>query len=286
MLEGQMADGAAPFVAGFKMPFTFKVAGKRLGVIPFSTDALGASYGFELLNTGAVRNVRVMEHRSESSAQQYIGTATPAMGAALVLSDTSWFVNFTRWSANHAATAEGLTSGAPSSNYLRAAYMPRLGDWDVGVGAQFWSGSSRRDDGSGSGTDRLIQTKAWAIDAQAQGLFMDKPLGIYLAHASADAQNAGEINLFNTASRAKTATTMTVEYGIIPNKVTLMGAYRVADSGAAKDSSDNAYTLGATYQYAQNIQLQLLHSKREGRRYEGSATKGDSLTTLMLSGGF
>ncbi|MBZ4210452.1 MAG: hypothetical protein LAD29_04925 [Rhodoferax sp.] len=286
MLEGQLANGAAAFVAGFKMPFMYDVAGKKVGVIPFTTDALGAAYGFELLNTGAVRNVRVMEHRNESSAQQYIGTATPAMGAAFIISDPSWFINFSRWSPNHAATAEGLTGGAPSSNYLRLAYTPSVGDWDVGVGAQFWGGSSRRDDGTGSGTDQLMVTKAWALDAQAQGIFMNRPLGLYLTHANAAAQNAGEKNLYNTAKNAKTATTFAVEYGIIPNKATLMLAYRIADNGAAVDSQDNAVTIGGTYQFAQNVQLQFQHSNRSGLRYEGTAIKGNSLTTFMLSSGF
>jgi hypothetical protein len=286
MLEGQLANGAAAFVAGFKMPFMYDVAGKKVGVIPFTTDALGAAYGFELLNTGAVRNVRVMEHRNESSAQQYIGTATPAMGAAFIISDPSWFINFSRWSPNHAATAEGLTSGAPTSNYLRLAYTPTFGDWDVGMGAQFWGGSSRRDDGTGAGMDELIVTKAWALDVQAQGIVMNRPLGLYLTHANAAGQNVGEKNLFNTAKNAKTATTFAVEYGIIPNKATLMLAYRVADNGAAVDSQDNAVTVGGTYQVAQNVQLQLQHSNRSGNRYEGTATKGNSLTTFMLSSGF
>jgi hypothetical protein len=286
MLEGQLASGAAPFVAGFKMPFMFKASGQRLSAIPFTTDALGASYGFELLNTGAVRNVRIMEHRSESSAQQYIGTATPAMGAAFVVSDSSWFVNLTKWSPNHAATAEGLTGGSPEATYFRAAYMPSAGDWDLGIGTQIWNGSARRDDGTGAGMDEQVQTNAWAIDAQAQGLVMNKPLGIYVAHANAAGQGAGEINLFNTAKNAKTATSVTVEYGIIPNKATLSFAYRVANNGADTNSEDNAVTLGGTYQYAQNVQFQVQHTNRSGKRYEGSNSKGDSLTTFMLAAGF
>ncbi|MBU1776046.1 MAG: hypothetical protein KJ899_05345, partial [Gammaproteobacteria bacterium] len=59
MFEGQLADGTAPVLAGFKMPIMFPVGEgeMKVGVVPFSTDGLGASYGFELLNTGAVRNV-------------------------------------------------------------------------------------------------------------------------------------------------------------------------------------------------------------------------------------
>src|SRR3989338_1369552 len=37
--------------ASFKMPIVYDVAGTHLSVIPFTTDAGGAAYGFELLNT-------------------------------------------------------------------------------------------------------------------------------------------------------------------------------------------------------------------------------------------
>ena len=276
MFEGQLIDGAAPTVAGFKMPMIYKVAGVKAGIIPFTTDALGVAYGFELLNTGAVRNVRVAEHRNETSAQQYIGTATAAMGAAFVVSDASWFVNFSRWAPHH---VEGLAGVSLSSNYLRAVYMPTLGDWDVGVGGQMWSGGQ-------NGTN----TNAWALDAQLQGVFMNRPMGIYLTHANAEASKTGEINLFNTGTNAKTATTIMVEYGIIPNKATLQLAFRTADDGKNANSSDNAVTFGGTYQLAQNVQLQLQHSNRgkagNPGRYEGTDIKGDTLTTFMLSAGF
>lgn len=286
LIEAQMADQAAPLLAGFKMPFMYDVGGKKMGVIPFTTDGLGVAYGFELLNTGAVRNVRIAEHRSETSAQQYIGTATPAFGAAFVLSDPSYFINFTRWSPAHAATAEGRTGNGPSANYLRAAYLPSWGEWDIGMGVQLWSGSARVDDDSGNGTDHLVQTKAWAIDFQAQGNVGGKPMGIYLAHANAAGQKPGETNLFNTAPKAKTATTITVEYGVLPQKATIMAAYRVGNNGKATNATDNALTLGGTYQIAQNVQLQLLHSTRSGHRYGGSATPGSAQTTLMLSAGY
>jgi hypothetical protein len=284
LLEGQLADPSAPFLAGFKMPFMYEAAGKKVGVIPFTTDGLGAAYGFELLNTGSVRNVRVMEHRSESSAQQYIGTATPAFGAAFVVHDSSWFVNLTKWSPNHVA---GSAAAELSSTYFRAAYTPTVGDWDVGVGTQMWGGSSWSADAGGQ-----VQTKAWSIDAQAQGAIDNHPIGIYLTHANAAKSDAGgDANLFNSSvTNAKTATTIAVEYGIIPQKATLMLAYRVADNGSAANSKDNAVTLGATYQLAQNVQMQLQHSIRDKSngtgRYDGSDTKGDALTTFMLSAGF
>jgi hypothetical protein len=295
MLEGQLANGEAPFLAGFKMPFMFK-AGKdvKVGIVPYTTDALGASYGFELLNTGAVRNVRIMEHRNESSAQQYIGTATPAMGAAFVAWHPQFFVNVTKWSPNHAAVAEERANGNPKSTYARAAWTPTLGDWSLGLGVQSWSGSSDRDDGTGNGTVETVDTKAVAFDAQAQGEVGGMPLGVYLTHAVADGSPAeGNRNLFNGNRNDRKATAITVELGIIPHKATLMFAYRKANTGSTSaNSDDDAITIGGTYQYAQNVQLQLLVSRRDKGgsanvgRYAGSLVPGDNLVTFMLSAGF
>ncbi|MDP2794537.1 MAG: hypothetical protein Q8O25_10745 [Sulfurisoma sp.] len=317
MLEGQLANGAAPVLAGFKMPMMFKVGdtGAKAGVIPYTTDALGASYGFELLNTGAVRNVRIMEHRNESSAQQYIGTATPAMGLAFVAWHPSFFVNFSKWSPNHAAVAEERASGDPTSSYFRAAWTPTVGDWGLGIGYQKWGGTSRVDLTAGlpcaavnplatgvAGEVGECRTEAWAFDVQAQGAVGGMPLGVYFTNARAPGTGVGQMpNLYNTNRNTETASTITLELGIIPNKATLMLAYRVANtgrpqaldvaSGVMRGTNDNAWTVGGTYQFSQNVQLQLLSSNRSrDNGYQGSDTafvaRGRGLTTLMLSAGF
>ncbi len=288
MLEGQLADNTAPFLAGFKMPAMYKVGDEmRAGVVPYTTDGLGASYGFELLNTGAVRNVRVNEHRSETSAQQYIGTATAATGAALVFWHPKFFVNVSRWTPNHAGDASGQKM---SSNYLRAVYMPNIGEWELGAGAQFWSGTAKEATGGA-----MAETKAWAVDFQAQGVVGNYPLGVYLTHANAAGTSAGAAvaNLFNSSPNDKKATAILGELGILPGKATLQLAYRWANTGsAAANSKDNAWTVGATYQIAQNAQFQVQHTSR-GKggaanvgRYAGSDTPGTALTTFMLSAGF
>ncbi|MFA6314371.1 MAG: hypothetical protein WCV99_02440 [Sterolibacterium sp.] len=287
MLETQLANHNAHALAGFKMPFMFKAGKMKYGVVPYTTDSLGASYGFELLNTGAVRNVRIAEHRNETSAQQYLGTATPAMGAAFIVWDPRFFANLSKWTPNHASDANGTKL---SSTYFRAAYTPNVGDWDIGAGLQSWSG--RSEDATGGA---LADTKAWALDFQAQGAVGNLPLGVYLTHAKAAGTPAGATikNLFNANPKEKSATVIMAELGVLPNKATLQIGYRWANTGsAAANSGDNALTLGATYQITQNAQLQVQHSTR-GKggaanvgRYDGSALPGDALTTFMLSAGF
>jgi len=289
LLELQLANASAATVAGFKMPFMFKAGETKLGVIPYTTDALGAAYGFELLATGAVRNSKVMESRVESSAQQYINTATPAVGVAFVATNPMYFANFSKWSPNHGASANGLSSRSPTSNYLRAAFTPTVGDWELAAGFQSWSGTSDQVDSTNIA--KAFQTKAFSIDAQAQGTIGNLPLGVYFASASAPGTPVGEVaNLFNANPNKSRATTLTGELGVIPNKLTLMLSHRIANTGAAVNATDNATTFGIRYAYAQNIGLQLEHSTRSKAagvgRYDGSLTPGDARTILMLSAGF
>jgi hypothetical protein len=170
-----------------------------------------------------------------------------------------------------------------------------VGDWSLGLGVQSWSGSSDRDDGTGAGMVETVDTKAIAFDAQAQGAVGSMPLGVYLTYARADGTPAGAQtrNLYNTNRNDRKATALTMELGVIPNKATLMFAYRKANTGStAANSDDDAITLGGTYQYAQNVQFQLLFTKRDKGgaanvgRYAGSLVPGDNLMTFMFSAGF
>lgn len=283
-LEGATVE--SPFVAGFKMPFTYDVGNVKAGVIPFTTGELGASFGFELLNTGAVKNQRIVEQGADISAQQYITGAYKARGAAFVVSNPQFFVNLTKWSPGHVADH----MSAPNANYFRAAVTPKVGNWDLGAGLQSWSGSAEE----GPNTAVVLKdTKAWAVDAQAQGVIGAMPLGIYLSRANASGTKAGgNTNLFNSNPNAKTATAIAAELGILPRKATLMLAYRKGDTGAATYNGDNALTVGGTYQIVQNMQLQLTHAMRSGSAYDAGSPNmttggnGDKLTTLVLFGSF
>ena len=206
-------------------PSLFKLAeGTRLGFMPFSTDDEGASYGFELLNTGA-NSVQQMSatpglndaHSAALSAQQYIGTAGAATGVALVANNPVGFINLTKYDQT------GISNGALAvlgSTYLRVAGMFDLAGWDTGVGIQSWSGSSV----SPTGTPAYVSTtgyavctspgscptvfyptvpatygevasKATAIDGQMQGTLGTFPVGFYLSYARAPAGDANSYNM-------------------------------------------------------------------------------------------
>ena len=303
MLEGQLAGGG-PVLAGFKMPMVWDLAGQRLGVVPFTTDALGASYGFELLNTGAVRNVRISEHRAETSAQQYVffqgtapggNTAGATTGFSFFLHNPNFYVVLAPHTPNH-LPGGGSQLGGLSSTYLRAVATPTVAGWSLAAGVQAWAGSNSR---FNDGTDVVgVSTKGWAVDAQAQGAVGAMPLGVYFAHAKAPGTVAGSAtpNLFNANANARRATTLTAELGVLPQKATVQLSFRRANNGAAVAGSDNATTLGASYQLDQNVQFQFAHSVRQKGnngvgRYGPNAVadgtrSGDALTTLMLQAGF
>lgn len=274
MVELDLNDGS-PLVSGLKLPVIYNVKGAAMGAIPFNTSSQGAAYGFELLNTGAVRFSRVAEDRSAVSAQQYIGTATKAQGIAAVVSKASFFANFSKWSPR----AIGDNSGAPTANYLRLAMTPQLGGWDLGFGVQSWSG-----DATEPGLMNKVNTKAWAVDAQAQGAIGEIPLGIYVSVANAQGTPVGSFtpNLFNSNPDDRKAAAIVGQLGIVPGKSTLLLSYRNGDNGNITNSTDNAWMIGGTYLLRPNVQLQLNHTEYSGSAYNGAPKNGDRMTTLML----
>ena len=284
---GLNGDGMDNFTS-FKMPFVHDLGGTKVSVIPFNTDSLGASFGFELLNTGAVRNIRTIEHRKDISAQQYIGTATAAEGIALVAANNMGFVNYSLWAASHTAKDIG-----PASHYIRVAATPSFAGWDLGGGVQWWGGTTSLGTADVAGLtagDHL--THAMAIDAQAQGMVRSMPLGVYVTYGNAEKSKTGKPeNLFNSSTNGnRTALSVTAELGVMPGTTTVSLGYRAGDTGAASNNKDNALVLGAIYKIEQNVRLELNHSMYSGNYYDLPANNekkdGDQLTTLMLFSAF
>lgn len=314
LLEAQLADNEAPGWASFKMPIVYDVNEIKLSVIPFTTDAGGASYGFDLLNTGAMRMQRPLEHRTETSAQQYIGTAIEATGVAFVASNSMGYINFTAWSPEHMTT-----DAAPYLKYYRAVLTPKVGAWDLAIGGQIWDGETHYTEDvttevvcTGIGVPDAactiageefdvttpartkVKAEAWAIDAQAQGNVGGMPLGAYLTYGVAEKTGTGAnavTNLFNSSTTDdKKAWTALVELGVMPGRATVAAAYRRGENGAATDNVQTATTLGATYLFTQNVEFMINHTWYGGSYYDLAANNedktGDRLLTLMMFAAF
>jgi len=190
-----------------------------------------------------------------------------------VASHPMGFVNYTFWTPDHGNVAvNGFAS------YLRAAATPSFKGWDTGFGIQWFGGEASRQGGD-------VDAKGWAVDAQAQGSVIGRPLGAYLAYAKAE---PSATNVFNAGQpNDRKAFSILVEFGVIPNKWTVLAGYVDGDTGAATKSEDNRLLIGTTFLLAQNVQLQLSNTFFSGDRYDPKPTSGgDNLTTVMLFAAF
>jgi len=280
ILEAQMADGESPTFASFQIPVGMEIAGMRYEVVPFTTDAFGPQYSFEVLNTGAIRHLRTLEHRRETSAVQYVGAQGEAQGFGFVGWHNTGFVNYTLWQPE-----VGSSDSAPLLHYVRLAATPTIAGWDLGVGGQLWAGSTKH-----GGTTRE-KAEAWAIDLQAQGNILNAPVGFYASYARADGSNPGETaNMFNSNPEAESAWSVLAELGVLPNRVTVAVGYRDGDNGETTSSEQDALTFGATFLLTQNFELQVNHTSYFGNWYDVTANNegsdGDQLTTLMIFAAF
>jgi hypothetical protein len=308
--EIALAPTAALDSAKLPMLPEIGTSGTRLGIVPFATNAQGASYGMELLNTGANAVQQISNtpgfngaHTNAISAQQYISTAGTATGAAIVANNDFGFINLTKYDLT------GIAAGAPAtlgSTYLRVVATFDMAGWDSAVGVQSWSGQSW--DGVVGAPSVLVQTKATAIDGQMQGTLGEMPTGFYFSYAKAPAStvgglqnvyaadpNAAAFAVANPAATPLTAGTLDrssfnidAEVGVIPEVVTLGAAIRRGKSGVADATganlSDNAYFLTATYKIAQNMLARLSYTSQSGGYWDQIHTNaiGSKTTTINL----
>ncbi|MDO9012474.1 MAG: hypothetical protein Q7U78_11805 [Gallionella sp.] len=308
LFEGNTVAAGAQLLAGFKLPINFDMGGVKLGVTPFTTDALGVQYGYELSSGGVMRANRWAEHRREVSAVQYNADrgvdAGGATGFALSAQNDMGFIAITKWAPSFGMGANGaaIPSHDMKSTYIRVAATPTVGDWAMVVGAGSMSGTS------GTGGVAIVDTKQTFFDFQAQGEVAGKEMGVYLQHASAPATING--NSYNGSAAGvkivaglpvalaagdigastRTAWTIGADYTIIPHTLSLGAAYRNAKTGnvvtaaqvlAGRGTQDNAITLTAVYDLVQNVALHINHSQYSGnsRNFVGAQK---NLTTLML----
>lgn len=280
ILETQLKDAGSSNFASFKVPITYDYAGMHFEAVPFTTDAFGPQFSFELLNTGAVRNIRVLEHRKGISSVQYVGLQHEAQGFGFVAYHNTGHINYTAWQPE-----VGTSDAFPLLNYLRVAATPTVAGWDLAAGGQWWSGTYK------SGATTRQKAEGWAVDAQAQGMVVTLPLGVYLSYAKAEGSKANEpANIFNSNAGDAAAWSILAELGVLPNRVTVATGYRAGDSGAVGPSEQDELVFGATFLVTQNFELQINHSSFFGDWYDVPAynelSDGDQLTTLMIFAAF
>lgn len=287
LIEGNTVAAGGSLLADFKLPILFARGATRLSIIPFTTDILGVQYGYELSSGGVMRANRWAEHRRETSAVQYNADQGADKGAAtgfaLVAQNDMGFINLTKWAPSFAmgGNAAAINSYDMGSSYIRIAATPTVGDWTMVAGGGAMGGSSL------TGIDpatpaTLVETQQTFFDLQAHGLVNGKDLGVYAQYASAPATTNGNAYNRKGALGDRKAWTIGADYSMIPRVLTAGAAYRNANNGgAAAVNGDNAITLTAVYDLAQNVALHFNHSQYSGSAHDaaGAATR---LTTFML----
>jgi hypothetical protein len=153
------------------------------------------------------------------------------------------------------------------------------------VSGQSWSG----EDAASYKTDKTF------FDFQAQGEVGGKEIGIYAQHAKApNTSGAGNAYANTTACVAgacnpdKKATTIGVDYSVIPHLLHIGAAYMNADTGAAANANGlKATTLTAVYDMYQNVALHAWYNRFTGSSIDTAnlATPGSKATnaySMML----
>ncbi len=280
LLEGQLKDAGSSTFANFKLPIGMDISSAHVSITPFTTDGMGPQFGFEILNTGAVRNIRVLEHRKGISALQFVGLQHAAQGFAFVAYHNTGYINYTLWQPE-----TGTSDSGPFLHYVRVAGTHTLFGWDLAAGGQVWLGTTKL------GTGTREKAEGWALDAQAQGRVFNMPLGVYLTYAKAQATKSDKpMNIFNANPGDARAWAILAELGVLPERVTLAAGYRTGSTGALGPSEQSAVTLGMTFLVAQNFELQLNHTLNSGDFFNVPAnnelSNGDQLTTAMIFAAF
>lgn len=130
-----------------------------------------------------------------------------------------------------------------------------------------------------------INTNAWFIDAQAQGMISGRELGVYFMYAEGDDPDpglAGEFNMFGGMAAPggdkPSGWGLDAEYSMTPN-LHLLGSFSQSDNGAAGDKQ--MMGLGLYWKIAQNITMQPMYELFSGD--QGLDSNGDDVTRLSVT---
>ena len=287
--------GGSAALSSAKLPMLYDMGTAKIGVVPFATNGQGASYGMEVLNTGANAIHSITNTVGPNgafigavSAQQYVGTAGNAVGLALVANSDMGLINVTKFQQT---APSGPTYASLGSTYARVVGTFDMAGWDTGVGVQSWSGASLFTPGTPgavnpAGTGLLVgtpaamqATKAYALDGQMQGTLGTMPVGFYASYARAPGglQN-GSVNSYNGGSLTRSSFNVDAELGVVPEVATLGAAIRRGKSGIAdavgNNTNDNAIYVTATYKLAQNMLARLSWVKQSGSFWDQASGLG------------
>jgi hypothetical protein len=293
LVGGRFAEGMGGLVEmsdailSYKMSLTKTLdSGMTVGVTPYATDGLGPAYGFELMNTGTIRNHRPFERSAKvTQGQNGLDLSGPATGFALHAHTNDFFVILNAYVPDSAVAGHtNMDAGGDLSTYMRAAWTPNLNGADVGIGFGMANGSTKATcaDAGLCTVDNITEfvTDAMFIDAQYQGELNGKALGVYFVYAEGgkDEGKADTIYLYNGGNAdAPSGYGIDAEYSMTDD-IHLLLSYGNHDNGDATQSAMTRTGVGAYWELAQNLTVQPMYESFSGDQ-AGTLTR--RMTVLM-----
>lgn len=307
LVGGRLAEGIGGMVEwggpllGAKVSFSKDMGGTTVGTTLYTTDALGAGYGYDGSNTGAVRNQRPSERSSRPTLgnNANLELAGAATGLAFYASNPSWFANISLYApdSNEAGVTE-MDAGTQLSRYARGmVFMNTAGGWEIGVGAGLYSGSTTAttvEDPDNPGFDVFglavgeneIVTSAKFVDAQLQGIVGGRELGVYFMYGQGEEPKAdGKAHLYAGVNKKPKGWGLDAEY-FVAQKLAVLASLGSHDNGTDNRDPKKTMGVGLYWKIAQNITLQPMYEKISGEQAEDEFGEDITQYTVTLEAAF
>lgn len=226
-------------LANFVVPITFQSGDNIYGVVPYTTDGHTATAS-ELFDNGGHTAI------SRIGARDTWG----AKGLSFYVFNPNYFINYTAWS-----NGEKSASGIKAANYLRLAYTPQVGPWDLEVGLQYMTGSTNKTNNGFVVANAVDQkTDAYAIDFNALGYLGKYPLDLAISYASAK-YDVNSLFTTNTDKKAGKAFVFDTKLGVIPKTLVAHAKYAYDDHVGTSNAKVSTETLGLQYFITENANV-------------------------------
>ena len=227
-------------LANLVVPITYKMGDNTYGVVPYTTDGHAATAS-ELFDNGGFSAISKVGARDNNGAK----------GVSLYIYNPNYFINYVAWS-NGDKSADNITL----ANYLRVAYTPQIGNWDLEVGAQYMTGNTNETDDNGFVVaNSLKKTDAYVVDFNALGKVGNFPLDVAISYARTK-YDANSLFATNTDKKDGEAFVFDTKLGIIPRTLVARLYYVNQDHVGGSNDKVDTTELSLRYFLAENINLE------------------------------
>jgi hypothetical protein len=293
MMENNL-KAAGAFAAGLRVPVVVEMDSASVSLVPFTTDSLGAFYGYTESSNALNRAIRWSENRTQVFAHQFTGIGQGAStGLTFVARSDMGYINVSRFAPQFVAATQ------MSSTAVHIAATPTIADFSTVISAEFVTGESY----TGTTAATKVATKGNGLSAEAHGELAGMETGLYFAYSKAAKGDGNVTSMFNqsvtmndaaetkvTSTNDATAVQIGADFTVIPHTLSLGANYLSGKNGLGE--TEKYITLTSVYDLAQNVAVVANYSIGSGTAFDAGASKatttagkfntGKNLLTLML----